>query len=64
MDRDGTVLPDGQHQLLVYKVEDQARFKDPAVSYLQLPYPICRRSNHFVDWLIVSVLRLFPAKRP
>jgi hypothetical protein len=38
MDRDGTVLPDGQHQLLVYKVEDQARFKDPAVSYLQLPY--------------------------
>lgn len=38
MDRDGTVLPDGQHQLLVYKVEDAARFKDPSVSYLQLPY--------------------------
>jgi hypothetical protein len=38
MDRDGTVLPDGQHQLLVYKVEDQTRFKDPSVSYLQLPY--------------------------
>lgn len=38
MDRDGTVLPDGQHQLLVYKVEDSARLKDPSVSYLQLPY--------------------------
>ena len=38
MDRDGTVLPDGQHPLLVYKVEDMARFKDPSVSYLQLPY--------------------------
>lgn len=38
MDRDGTVLPDGQHQLIVYKVEDPVRFKDPAVSYLTLPY--------------------------
>ncbi len=38
MDRDGTVLPDGQHPLLVYKIEDTARFKDPSVSYLQLPY--------------------------
>lgn len=38
MDRDGTVLPDGQHQLIVYKVEDPVRFKDPASSYLTLPY--------------------------
>lgn len=37
MDRDGTVLPDGQHQLLVYKVEDPSRLKD-ASSYLQLPH--------------------------
>ena len=38
MDRDGTVLPDGQHPLIVYKVEDPIRFKDPTVSYLQMPY--------------------------
>lgn len=38
MDRDGTVLPDGQHSLIVYKVDDAIRLKDPAVSYLHLPY--------------------------
>lgn len=38
MDRDGTVLPDGQHQLVVYKVEDPVRLKDPVISYLSLPY--------------------------
>lgn len=38
MDRDGTVLPDGQHSLIVYKVDDTTRFKDPATSYLYLPY--------------------------
>ena len=37
MDADGTVLPDGQHQLFVYKTEEAARFRDPS-TYLHLPY--------------------------
>lgn len=37
MDRDGTVLQDGQHQLVIYKVEDVNRLKDPS-SYLHLPH--------------------------
>lgn len=38
MDRDGTVLPDGQHHLLVYKADDPVRLKEPSASYLQLPH--------------------------
>lgn len=38
MDRDGTVLPDGQHHLLVYKADDPVRLKEPSASYLTLPH--------------------------
>ena len=39
MDQDGTVLPDGQLQLLVYKCEDAQRLRDVS-SYLDLPYSV------------------------
>jgi len=48
MDQDGTVLPDGQHQLLVYKCEDANRLRDVAL-YLNLPY-----SSRQVSSTIVS----------
>ena len=54
MDRDGTVLPDGQHQLLVYKAEDVARLKDPS-AYLQLPYS-CKQVNPLTPAVSMSVL--------
>ena len=56
MDRDGTVLPDGQQQLLVYKTEDVTRLKDPSV-YLQLPYS-CKQVNSLAQ--AVSMPTLVP----
>lgn len=59
MDRDGTVLPDGQHQLIIYKVEDPVRFKDPASSYLTLPY-----STKQVNTMAVLAASAIPSSTP